>query len=80
MVQAGRPALEAADDDQVRQRTAALGLAPAPLELAALAREALAGTRDHGVVGGIAVELAGARGVAGVSRRHRASSPRRGRS
>ncbi len=52
-MQARRPALEPADHDQVRQRALALGLTPAPLELAPLGREALLRPRDHRLVGGI---------------------------
>ena len=53
VVDAGRPALEPADDDQVRQRgvaAAAPGHAPAPL---AVGGEALAGAQAHRLVGGI---------------------------
>ena len=52
VVDARRAALQPADDDQVGQLGVAL--AAAPEAAAAVAGEALAGTRAHRLVGGIA--------------------------
>ena len=58
MVEARRPALEAADHDQVRKRPVALRLPAAAVEVAALGGEALARSRHHRVVGGVGASRA----------------------
>ena len=82
VVKARRPALQPADHDQVRQRPLPLGAPASALELAPLGGEALVRSRDHRLVGGVGGYRRGRLGVAsgptGLSRRHRASSPRRG--
>ena len=70
VVDAGRPALEPADDDQVRQlRVAFAAAAEAAL---AVGRVALAGTRAHRLVGGVGTDSGGRLGVLGL-RHERAS-------
>ena len=79
MVDAGRPALEPADDDQVGQRRVAASLARDLAALAAIDRVALAGTGAHRLVGGVGRGLDRSDGRAGGGRHERDSvaSPRR---
>ena len=70
VVDAGRAALEAADDDQVRQLRVAF--AAAPEAALAVGRVALAGARAHRLVGGVAGRPGGA-GVRVGLRHERAS-------